>query len=147
MEQIVSGLERFGGVGGRMTILAGRNHARLIDDTYNANLRSVLTALDVLAAYQGKRIFVFGDMGELGDFAKEHHHEVGVSARNHGIDLVLTCGKHSEHTSRAFGSSAKHFTSHTELVHALIDTLDENTTVLVKGSRSAGMENIVQQLK
>ncbi len=143
---IAAGLSRFSGVAGRMTCLPGKNNALIIDDTYNANLRSVLTALDVLAARKGQRIFVFGDMGELGAWSEQHHQEVGVAARNHGIDSLMTCGKYSELTTQAFGAGGQHFPDQETLAQVLLKKLDSHTTVLVKGSRSSAMENIVRQL-
>ena len=146
LSEIASGLHQFRGVAGRMTFLHGKNNSLVIDDTYNANLRSSLTALDVLASRQGRRIFVFGDMGELGGWSKPHHQEVGMAARQHGIDMLMTYGKHSESTARAFGETGKHYLSQEELVQDLLNELNANTTVLVKGSRSSAMEKIVHQL-
>ena len=144
LSDIKTGLSRFLGVPGRMTFLPGREHAVIIDDTYNANLRSVMMALDVLAARQGFRVLIFGDMGELGAWSEEHHQQVGVIARKSGIDRLMTCGEQSQAATRAFGSGAKHYTSQEALVHDL--KLDADTTVLVKGSRTSAMENIVQKL-
>ena len=144
--EIAAGLRRFAGVAGRMTFLKGKNNALVIDDTYNANLRSSLTALDVLAKRQGRRIFVFGDMGELGPWSEMHHQEVGEVARDHGIEMLMTCGTRSECAARAYGVTAKHYHHQEELVHDLLNQLDANTTVLIKGSRSSMMEKIVHQL-
>lgn len=146
LAHIEAGLKQFHGVSGRMTFLHGKNDAVVIDDTYNANLRSSLAALDVLANRQGRRIFVFGDMGELGQWCEQHHQEVGLAARMHGIDLLMTCGKHSESAAKAYGSNAKHYTHQNELVQDLLTQLDKDTTVLVKGSRASKMEKIVEQL-
>lgn len=146
LTDIAAGLQQFGGVSGRMTFLHGKNNALVIDDTYNANLRSSLTAIEVLAKRQGRRIFVFGDMGELGDWSKQHHQEVGVAAREKGIDILLTYGVQSESTAQAFGNKSKHYRNQEDLVQDLLMQLDEKTTVLVKGSRSSAMEKIVHQL-
>lgn len=146
LSDIVAGLCRFSGVAGRMTFLPGKKNALIIDDTYNANLRSVLTALDVLALKQGQRIFVFGDMGELGAWSEQHHQEVGVAAREHGIDSLMTCGKYSESTTKVFGAGGEHYPDQETLVQALLKKLNSQTTVLVKGSRSSAMENIVREL-
>lgn len=144
--RIASSLSEFAGVAGRMTPRIGKNQSLVLDDTYNANLRSVLAALEVLAKYKGKRIFVFGDMGELGEWARQHHEEVGEAARQHGIDMLMTCGAHSQFTAHAYGARGKHYPSQAALIQDLLPCLDEETIVLVKGSRSAAMENIVQQL-
>ncbi len=146
LQDIAAGLSRFTGVAGRMTFLRGLNSAMIIDDTYNANLRSVLAALDVLAARPGQRIFVFGDMGELGAWSKQHHQAVGIAAREHGINCLMTCGELSEEATRAFGEGATHYADQETLVNDLLARLDEGTTVLVKGSRSSAMEKIVQRV-
>lgn len=143
---IRKGLQQFTGVAGRMTYRNGQNHSLIIDDTYNANLRSVLTAVEVLAQRPGKRILVLGDMGELGIWTQKHHEEVGHTAKQKGIDLLLTYGVHSEFTSSAFGKAARHYKSQDDLVRDLLPQLNENTTVLVKGSRSAAMEKVVAPL-
>jgi UDP-N-acetylmuramoyl-tripeptide--D-alanyl-D-alanine ligase len=146
LDQIATGLNQFSGVAGRMSFKHGKNQALIIDDTYNANLRSMLTALDVLAMRKGRRIFVMGDMGELGDWSEEHHQKVGAAARAQGIDLMMTCGKHSAAASAAFGQKAKHYVTQQALTEDLLPYLGADTTVLVKGSRSSTMERIVQQL-
>lgn len=146
LADIVIGLQQFGGVSGRMTFRHGKNDSLVIDDTYNANLRSSLTALDVLATRQGKRIFVFGDMGELGEWTEQHHQEVGAAARAHGIEVLMTCGVSSEAAAQAYGTNGKHYHRQEDLIQDLMTQLDKNTTVLVKGSRSSTMEKIVHQL-
>lgn len=146
LPEIKVGLLRFTGVAGRLAFLPGKNDALIIDDTYNANLRSVLASIEVLAARKGTRIFVFGDMGEIGACSEQHHKDVGVAAQRHGIDYLLTCGKHSEATTRAFGVGGKHYPSQNELISDLLQLLGSQTTVLVKGSRSSAMEHVVSQL-
>lgn len=146
LQDIAKGLAGFNGVKGRMMFCNGKNQATIIDDTYNANLRSVLTALDVLAGRDGIRILVLGDMGELGDFGHQHHREIGEAAKNLGIHSVMTCGTLSESTAKAFGSHGKHYPNQTQLLEDLLPNLSANTTILVKGSRSAAMEKIVNEL-
>lgn len=146
LENIVRGLEQFSGVAGRVTFKSGKKKSVIIDDTYNANLRSVLAALDILSSRQGLRILVLGDMGELGDFTIEHHERIGLVAQKSGIDFVFTFGKYSEHTAKSFGKNGSHYTDKNTLIADLYSHLDENTTVLVKGSRSSAMEDIVTKL-
>lgn len=146
IKDIQRGLSHFCGVKGRMTVLDGKNNSTIIDDTYNANLRSVLTALEVLAERSGKKIFVFGDMGELGDWATQHHQEVGLAARQLGIDRLISCGTLSKLASEAFGVGGQHCASQDELAQIVLKELASDTTVLVKGSRSSAMEKIVHKL-
>lgn len=145
-QDIARGLNQFQGVAQRMTYRSGKNQSLVIDDTYNANLRSVLTALKVLAKRPGEKILVLGDLGELGAATREHHEEIGHAAREQGIDHLLTCGNHAKFTGLAYGKHAKHYGSQQALVQDLLPKLSKDTTVLVKGSRSAAMELVVQQL-
>jgi UDP-N-acetylmuramoyl-tripeptide--D-alanyl-D-alanine ligase len=146
LSDIAAGLSSFGGVSGRMTYRPGKNNALIIDDTYNANLRSTLSAIDVLRQRTGRRIFVFGDMGELGAMSQQHHQEVGEMARAHGIDILMACGTQSQWTTKGFGEAARHYPTQDSLIQDLLPLLDETTTVLVKGSRSSAMEYVVRHL-
>lgn len=146
LSDIQRGLSEFSGVEGRMTHRQGKQGALIIDDTYNANLRSVLTAVDVLSQIKGHRILVLGDMGELGEWTQSHHQEIGQVAKDSGIDELYTVGVHSEHTAKAFGDNAYHFNTKPDLAEALLGKLDVNCIVLVKGSRSSAMEQVVHQL-
>ena len=137
-------LEGFGGVSGRLQRKQALHGATLIDDTYNANPASMHAALDVLAQSAGKRIFVLGDMGELGADAAQFHREIGIAARESGIEKMLALGTLSAEAVREFGTGAQHFADIETLQTALQDQLDDQTTVLVKGSRFMKMERVVQ---
>lgn len=145
-ENIIKGIKNFHGVSGRMSFKPGINNSLIVDDTYNANLQSVLAALKVVTNYKGKKIFVFGDIGELGDLALSQHREVGLNAKELNIDILLTFGDLSEHASLAFGKNAWHYTNKNELVQDLLNYLDKDTIVLVKGSRSQKMEEVVNSI-
>ncbi len=146
LQDIAKGLGAFKGVPGRLMLKKAATGAVILDDTYNANLKSVLAGINLLASHQGTRILVLGDMGELGDYAKEHHEAVGLAAKKEGIDKLLTCGAASAAASEAFGDMAQHFESQSTLLAVLKDVLDSKTTVLVKGSRSSAMEQVVDAL-
>ncbi|MDD2914057.1 MAG: UDP-N-acetylmuramoyl-tripeptide--D-alanyl-D-alanine ligase [Gallionella sp.] len=146
LEIIAAGLEKFGGVAGRLQRKAARHGATLIDDTYNANPASMCAAIGVLAQagkHGGKRVLVLGDMGELGDNAAALHAEIGSEARRAGIEKLYALGTLSSNTVREFGSGARHFECIGDLQQALEQELDANTTVLVKGSRFMKMERVV----
>jgi UDP-N-acetylmuramoyl-tripeptide--D-alanyl-D-alanine ligase len=141
---IVQGLEGFGGVAGRLQRMQALHGATLIDDTYNANPASMHAALEVLAQAPGKRIFVLGDMGELGADAAQFHQEIGIAARELGIERLFALGELSAGAVREFGAAAQHFADIEELKAVLDKELDAQTTVLVKGSRFMKMERVVQ---
>lgn len=144
LEIIAAGLERFGGVVGRLQRKAAKHGATLIDDTYNANPDSMRAAIGVLAQASGKRLLVLGDMGELGADAATLHAEIGSEARRAGIERLYALGVLSSNTVKAFGSGGRHFDRIEDLLDALEKELDGNTTMLVKGSRFMKMERVVE---
>ena len=144
LENITTGLEKFGGVPGRMQRKAALNGATLIDDTYNANPASLRAAINVLKQAGGKRILVFGDMGELGGKAADYHTGVGSEAREAGIEKLYALGALSINAANEFGVGARHFERIEDLQDALKKELDAETTVLVKGSRFMRMERVVE---
>lgn len=133
-------------VPGRLLVRVLADGTRLIDDTYNANPGSVRAAIVTLSSYVGRRILVLGDMAELGPTAALLHHEVGEHARASGVDALYAMGEFCRETVAGFGSNARVFGDIDALVLALRAELSADTTLLVKGSRSAGMERVVAAL-
>ncbi|MDO9012348.1 MAG: UDP-N-acetylmuramoyl-tripeptide--D-alanyl-D-alanine ligase [Gallionella sp.] len=146
LESIVAGLEKFGGVAGRLQRKAARNGAVVIDDTYNANPASLQAAIAVLAQAEGRRVLVLGDMGELGENAAEFHAGIGAVARQSGIEKLYALGELSRNAVREFGDEAQHFDCVEDLLNALEIEMEAGTTVLVKGSRFMKMERVVKYL-
>lgn len=144
LADIKAGLETLGAVAGRLTSITLASGARIIDDSYNANPESLRAAIDVLSQCQGHKILVLGDMAELGDDALHDHREAARYARAQGIDNLLTVGSLSAHAAREFGPQGHAFEDHAAVIEALRKRMNSNTTVLVKGSRSAHMERVVQ---
>jgi len=67
-------------------------------------------------------------------------------ALENGIDELFASGRFAEHLARGFGAATRCFASKQELVEALLPHLRNDTTVLVKGSRSSAMEDVVSQI-
>ena len=103
-------------------------------------------AIDLLALAPGQRILVLGDMAELGADSASLHAQTGVYARDRGIDRLLTVGADAAQAAKAFGAGAQSFEGKEELVNQLMSGLDATTTVLVKGSRSSRMEDVVNAI-
>jgi len=143
---IVRGLEHFDNINGRLQRKRGHGGATVIDDSYNANPDSMRAAIDVLAALPGRRIFVMGDMGEVGEMAGQLHDEIGGHARSQGIELLFALGEKSVAAARNFGTEGRHFDSVEKLAAALRPLMDKDTTVLVKGSRFMKMERVVAEI-
>jgi UDP-N-acetylmuramyl pentapeptide synthase len=140
-----------------MSLSKGRMQSRRIhgvqflDDTYNANPDSMRAALATLAQWpaQGKRIAILGRMGELGAYAEAGHREVGRAAAS-GIDRLITVGAEakwiSEEASRNGLGEVTHFEEATAAAVALRQIWNEGDVVLVKGSRSARMEQVIEEV-
>lgn len=141
---IVAGLSGFAGVKGRLQKKPGLHGSHFIDDTYNANPDSVKAALAVLAQQSGKKILVLGDMGELGADAAAMHAQIGLAARDAGVDRLLALGELTQETVGAFGTGAMHFERIEELLAELENALAPLVTVLVKGSRFMQMERVIK---
>ena len=146
LEKIADGFSGFTGAKGRLQEKQGQHGASVIDDTYNANPVSMRAAIDVLAMRAGRRLFVMGDMGELGRDADSMHAEIGAYAKRAGIQALYAMGVHSQKAVEAFGDGAKNYETIDALSLDLLSGMNENTTILIKGSRFMQMERVVQQI-
>ncbi len=145
-QDVISRLANLASLPGRLSVMPGKHNTTLLDDTYNANPGAVKAALDTLASFSGPRWCALGAMGELGDQSEQLHAEVGHYAASLGIDQLLTYGDAARPASDAFGRG-QHFDDHETLIRHIINTLPPHTVLLVKGSRSAGMENVIAALR
>lgn len=146
--QIAPGLLSFGGVGGRLQRSRLETGGWLIDDSYNANPQSVRAAIDTLAALPGKTALCLGAMAELGTSVTEAHEEIAAYAREKGIDRLYVYGEAAQTMPEIFGEQGQWFESHDVLADSVQGALDQDQVdhVLVKGSRSARMEKVVERL-
>ena len=142
------GLAQLKAVPGRLFPIQLSAGKLLLDDSYNANVGSMTAAAQVLAEMPGYRVLVVGDMAELGDTAVDCHRQVGEAARQAGVDKVLSVGSLSQTLSDASGNG-EHFQDKNTLAARVSELLLEHPviTVLIKGSRSAAMENVVRALQ
>jgi len=145
-DALVSGLQSFQPVAGRLQKKQALNSAVVIDDTYNANPDSVRAAIDVLAHAPGKKILVLGEMGEVGTEGPSYHDEIGAYAKSSGIDVLYTLGSLAAHSSTIFGQGAQHFDQIDALLKSLDNCVTSSSTVLIKGSRFMKMERVVAHL-
>ncbi len=124
------------------------NDITIIDDTYNANLSSSLAALEYLSAFSsdGRRIFVFGDMFELGNTSNAQHRRVGERCSELGIDSVYTIGDYTKHTGSAIRNGVRHshFNSKKSLIDSLKEDIQAGDKILFKGSRGMAMEKVIE---
>jgi UDP-N-acetylmuramoyl-tripeptide--D-alanyl-D-alanine ligase len=147
LDTIVAGLEYASAVEGRLKRIAMPDGWTLIDDSYNANPSSMHAAIDTLALAEGERWLVLGDMAELGADARALHAGVGRHAREQGIQKLFAVGPLNAAAVEAFGMGGVHYADKAALIDALRAQLHAGVTCLVKGSHSAGMEQVVAALK
>lgn len=146
LQDVKQGLGAAHAVKGRLNILKGKRGAVIIDDSYNASPSSFRAAIDVLAALPGLRVVVAGDMGELGSEQDSAHRALGEYAACKGIDIFFGIGVLTAQAVVAFGDKGVHAADRDKLASHLLELLGPGVNVLVKGSRSAGMERVVKQL-
>lgn len=139
---IIRGLEQAAPVAGRCMRHTLSHGGVLIDDSYNANPASMRAGIDLLAVMPGQRILVLGDMGELGDWAETEHRSLGQYASDKA-DVLFAVGPNMQYAVDTFGGMAQHFSSRQELLTAVENRITLPTSYLVKGSRSAAMEEVV----
>ena len=114
----------------------------LLNDCYNANPLSMRAALENLAerAAERRRIAVLGEMAELGAGADEFHREVGRQAAELGVDVIGV-------GPLARGYGGRLVANATEAADAVAGMLQPGDVVLVKGSRSVGLEAVAAKLR
>ena len=147
-DAVKKGLANLKAVPGRLFPVQLGENQLLLDDSYNANVGSMSAAAHVLAEMPGYRVMVVGDMAELGDESEACHVQVGETAKAVGIDRVLSVGKLSKAISDASGVG-EHFDDKAAMIARLEALIAEKQiiTILVKGSRSAAMEEVARALQ
>jgi UDP-N-acetylmuramoyl-tripeptide--D-alanyl-D-alanine ligase len=144
LAEITAGLASVTPAAGRGALVLGRSGATLVDDTYNANPGSVRAAIDLLVDCAGRRTLVLGAMLELGENSEQMHRDIGVYARERGLDRFIGVGEALAGAVEAFGG--EWFADCEAAAAALVDTLGAEDTVLIKGSRGSAMERVLSAL-
>ena len=145
LQQITTALASIKPVTGRMQPLKGRKGNIVIDDTYNANPSSLKAAIEALRP-DAENWVVLGAFGELGPDSEAVHGEMGYSLKQMPVKRLFATGELARHTVTAFGEGAEYFETQEQLISALNQALNGTETLLVKGSRSQKMENVVASL-
>ncbi len=150
LDSIVRGLENYQPIKGRLNPIQLPN-LMLFDDTYNANPASMQAAIRVLSGYDNNLLLV-GDMAELGDACEAEHLALGEFAATHSIERLMACGEYAESVVRGFSAKnangfCQAFGEQSDMVAALTELAAVPAAILVKGSRSARMENVVEAIR
>lgn len=152
---ITNGLAKLSASQGRLMTIPCSEKLLVIDDSYNANPSSMKAAIDVLALKQGYKIAVLGEMAELGDFAKNLHLELAEYIAQSKIDKVYIIGSFAAEMAELVGEKAHVAVTKNEVFDSLMNNerifeTDEGTlittSVLIKGSRSTAMDELVDMI-
>ncbi len=147
LDYIKDKLESFKSVSSRLKLYKLSNDIQIIDDSYNANPNSFKVAIEFLSSLDKKKLVLMGDMVELGKNSEQFHAEVGKYAKTLGIDKFLSIGRDSKFASGAFGLNGYHFKDPESLKSYLSNNLSSSLRILIKGSRSAKLEEYVDFIK
>ena len=149
--QLAESLENFSSPHARgETIYLDKRDIWLVDDSYNACLTSVHSAIQSMQRYRGRRkILVFGDMGELGSGAVNFHRQISSAIDKFGIDVVYACGELAQRLFDNLRDEKKGAWAENseQLAEIVADQVQNGDSVLVKGSRFMKMERVVEALK
>lgn len=155
---IAAGLAEVRSEAHRLQRVEAINDLQLYDDSYNASPASMHAALVSVAAFHAGRpggdpascVAALGDMAELGEHAAALHRQVGEQAAAQGFGCLLACGEHAadyvDGFRRAGGAAAESLPSLEAIAERLQGERMRGATVLVKASRAARMERLVEQL-
>lgn len=137
----------------------------ILSDCYNANPASMKNALNILTnldpARKRRLVFICGDMAELGNQTETLHTELGASIEKANVNLLITVGKFAEITADAAKITSKHnmdspgeapirikcFEDALSLCNKLNEFIKDYDIILVKGSRTARLETVVEKIK
>jgi UDP-N-acetylmuramoyl-tripeptide--D-alanyl-D-alanine ligase len=155
----VEGLAQVTAVPGRLCPLPGPAGALILDDSYNANPGSmkisIETALELAELRGGRALLVLGDMAELGGQSRSEHEAIGRQAARRNVAALLACGVEMTAAAAAAREQARDHGQELSIAHLsdcagaaalLRPLLRSGDVVLIKGSRSSGMERVARDL-
>ena len=150
LESIREGFKQLPAVAGRLSTRKVGSFT-VVDDSYNANLVSALSAVRTAADIAGKArlVVAFGEMRELGPFSDEAHRQVGRELDRVGAAVVAAFGHEAKPVIEAMSLGQTHHEAQDfeALMHWLVGHVQEGDVVLLKGSRGSRMERVVEYLE
>lgn len=122
--------------------------ATIVMDAYNASPSSTVAAIETLAALpcRGRRLAVIGEMKELGEFSAEGHRLVGEALESNAIDSAIFLGKDTDYAFEACPSVDRLKAADLSDVTRFLESLRDEDTVLIKGSRAMQLEMALEPL-
>lgn len=134
----------------RLALINHASGAKILDDSYNSNPRAAISTLHYFNRLAtGKKVAILGDMLELGEFDEEAHRELGREVAKFNFDIVIGVGRLSKFLIAEVKIASKktetHLVSTAMEARGLFEScLHKNTFILVKGSRSLGLDKLIQ---
>lgn len=153
LSQVGRSLSKYVPINMRSEFVVANSGIKILNDVYNANPVSTKAAIDMLKSIDcnGKRVAIIGDMLELGAGEIDYHEEILKYCLDAHIDLVGIAGKRflvaAENMNLIKKVNVVHAVDAKNLVTKILNCLNINDVVLVKGSRSMQMEKVVDALK
>ena len=146
-EKIAQGLSVYKPVGNRWKV-ENINGFKIINDSYNANPNSVKCALKTFLELSDKpHVFVFGDMGELGEQEEFYHKEIGHFLNNFESEILITVGKLAKITAQNTNWQVQSFDTNEEAGKFIKEKISKNSTILLKASRAMEFEKIILEIE
>lgn len=144
-EEIRKGLLNFELSSNRLDIFKTDKY-RIINDTYNASFDSMMSALDVLNNFEGRKVAILGDIFELGSYSEEIHRKIGKVLN---CDLLITIGQEAKYIYEEAKDRIEslYFLTKEDFYDKISAILLEGDTILVKASRGMELEKVVNFLK
>ena len=129
------------------------NNITLIDDTYNANLDSMLNSLSILSKIKDRRkVAILGDILELGEYEEEIHRKIGKSINSNTLDILITVGNNSKYikeealNNKFNRKNIYSYNNYQEVIENINNILKENDIVLIKASHGIELTKVVDYL-
>ncbi len=121
----------------------------ILDETYNANPLSVKNSIETLSQLEGINILVLGDMLELGEYSEDLHREIGKFLLNRKIDYVFLYGDNTKYIYQEIKDviKSKMFEKKEDIAKEIKKLSSLKPNILIKGSRSMKMEEVIEYLK
>jgi len=144
---IKQGLSKVAKPDHRMNVIKHKSGAFIIDDSYNNNPEAAKKTINTFTKLYGeeRKVVIFGDMLELGKLEIESHRQIGKLLERKKIDKLICVGKASYETYLSFNNKnkAKSVASWKTAKPLFKKELKSGTVILIKGSRSVGLNNLV----
>lgn len=147
ISDVIEGLGSFAGVKGRFYRFIAKNKSIVFDDSYNANPESMKAALNQFSQIDREKLFVMGDMGELGDKSYESHLMIFELSKELGIQYLFYMGKYMKDAKSIFGKNCYTSNDMNKLIEYIKNISNSQSAILIKASRFMNFDIIAQELK